>query len=255
MPAPRGIRRTGRHRERASAAPLEHLPDRLLGLRMPVRLGVGDALVQQPGVQLVEVLNRSRGVKKRSRTSPPGSRPGPSPSPTPACRPPDRPGSGCTSAGSGDCRDALADEDRLHRRLHVVVAFTTTSTTCAGLNAISIRWNAATSERWRCPWLPGFVTTHGTGVRLPGDGVSCQYPAGFSSICEPGRRSTPRPQQVDEVPQHYRLATSRGRSAGMPSRKCSIRSSGARSSDGATTPCCCSWSHMGCVPGDRVTHA
>src|SRR6202035_5251034 len=33
----------------------EHLPDRLFGqFWMPVRLGVGDALVQQPGVQLVE---------------------------------------------------------------------------------------------------------------------------------------------------------------------------------------------------------
>ena len=33
---------------------LEHLPDRLLGqLRMAMRLGVGDALVEQPGVQLV----------------------------------------------------------------------------------------------------------------------------------------------------------------------------------------------------------
>ena len=33
----------------------------------------------------------------------------------------------------------------------VRVPFTTTSTTCAGSNAISIRWNAATSERWHCP--------------------------------------------------------------------------------------------------------
>src|SRR6478752_9202734 len=33
----------------------EHLPDRLFGqFWMPVRLGVGDALVQQPRVQLVE---------------------------------------------------------------------------------------------------------------------------------------------------------------------------------------------------------
>src|ERR1700730_4537658 len=36
---------------------LEHLPDRLLGpLRMAMRLGVGDALVEQPGVQFVKVL-------------------------------------------------------------------------------------------------------------------------------------------------------------------------------------------------------
>src|SRR5580704_12862750 len=33
----------------------------------------------------------------------------------------------------------------------VRVPFTTTSTTCAGSNAISIRRNAATSERWHCP--------------------------------------------------------------------------------------------------------
>ena len=33
---------------------LEHLPDRLLGqFRMVMRLGVGDAFVEQPGVQLV----------------------------------------------------------------------------------------------------------------------------------------------------------------------------------------------------------
>ncbi|MEA2907485.1 MAG: hypothetical protein QOI12_4872 [Alphaproteobacteria bacterium] len=36
---------------------LEHLPDRLLGqLRMAMRLGVGDAFVEQPGVQFVKVL-------------------------------------------------------------------------------------------------------------------------------------------------------------------------------------------------------
>ena len=33
----------------------EHFPDRLFGqFRMAMRLGVGDALIQQPGVQLVE---------------------------------------------------------------------------------------------------------------------------------------------------------------------------------------------------------
>src|ERR1700730_3846488 len=37
----------------------------------------------------------------------------------------------------------------------------------------------------------------GTGVRFPGDGVSCQYAAGFPSICEPRRRSTTRLQQAD----------------------------------------------------------
>src|SRR3954471_6470009 len=50
---------------------LERLPDCLLGqLRMAMRLGVGDAFIEQPCVHLVYVLNRSRGVKKRSRTSP-----------------------------------------------------------------------------------------------------------------------------------------------------------------------------------------
>ncbi len=45
MPAPHGIRRNGRHRERASA------PDRLFGqFRMVVSFGIGDALVQKPGV-------------------------------------------------------------------------------------------------------------------------------------------------------------------------------------------------------------
>src|SRR5262245_27427339 len=35
----------------------EHFPDRLLGqLRMAMRLGVGDALIEQPGVQLVQVF-------------------------------------------------------------------------------------------------------------------------------------------------------------------------------------------------------
>src|SRR6202162_289892 len=36
---------------------LENLPDRLLGqLRMAMRIGVGEAPVEQPGVQLVKVL-------------------------------------------------------------------------------------------------------------------------------------------------------------------------------------------------------
>ena len=51
---------------------LEHLPDRLFGqLRMAVRLGVGDALVDAARRSARRrLLNRSRGVKKRSRTSP-----------------------------------------------------------------------------------------------------------------------------------------------------------------------------------------
>ena len=36
---------------------LEHLPDRLLGqLRMGVHLGVGNAFIEQPGVQFVKIL-------------------------------------------------------------------------------------------------------------------------------------------------------------------------------------------------------
>src|SRR6202171_4214828 len=41
---------------------LEHLPDRLVDqLRMAMRLGVGDAFVEQPGVQLVKVLEPQPG--------------------------------------------------------------------------------------------------------------------------------------------------------------------------------------------------
>src|SRR5437763_11109501 len=41
---------------------LEHLPDRLVAqLRMAMRLGVGDAFVEQPGVQLVKVLEPQSG--------------------------------------------------------------------------------------------------------------------------------------------------------------------------------------------------
>jgi hypothetical protein len=47
--------RATRHRERAWPFGFEHLPYCLFTqFRMPVRLGVGDALVQQPCVQLVE---------------------------------------------------------------------------------------------------------------------------------------------------------------------------------------------------------
>jgi hypothetical protein len=44
-------------RDEVGALGLEHLPDRLVGLfHMAVRLGVGHAFVQQPGVQLIEAL-------------------------------------------------------------------------------------------------------------------------------------------------------------------------------------------------------
>jgi len=51
--------------------PLQQRRVRLLGqFRMPVRLGVSDALVQQPGIQVVESFEPQRGAKKRSRASP-----------------------------------------------------------------------------------------------------------------------------------------------------------------------------------------
>jgi len=57
-------------RHQLAALGFEGLPDRAVGqLGMLVRLGVGDASVEQPGIQLV-VATRSRGVKKRSRTKP-----------------------------------------------------------------------------------------------------------------------------------------------------------------------------------------
>ena len=50
---------------------LEHLPDRLLGqLRMAVRLGIGDAFIGEPGVQLVIGFETQPRREKRSRTSP-----------------------------------------------------------------------------------------------------------------------------------------------------------------------------------------
>src|ERR1700683_3161297 len=62
-----GLRDRCRHRVESIEPPgignelrplcLEHLPDRLLGqLRMAMHLGVGDAFVEQPGVQLVKIL-------------------------------------------------------------------------------------------------------------------------------------------------------------------------------------------------------
>src|SRR6202040_2157780 len=101
---------------------LEHLPDRLVGqLRMAMRLGVGDALVEQPGVQFVKVL------EPQSRREEPLA---------------DQPDlvfdltllpARCRSAGdrldevvAAHLKEAaivealLADEDRLHRRLHVM---------------------------------------------------------------------------------------------------------------------------------------
>ena len=84
---------------------LEHLPDGALGLLgMRMRLGIGDAAVEQDAVQLVVALHpqpwREEALAHQTR---PGSRPAPSPIPTLACRRPARRDDGRTSAGSGDC--------------------------------------------------------------------------------------------------------------------------------------------------------
>ena len=102
---------------------LEHLPDRLVGqLWMAMRLGVGDALVEQPGVQLVKVLEpqprREEPLTDQSDlvldlTLLPAR-----------CR---RAGNRIDEVVAAHLQEAaiveplLADEDRLHRRLHVVV--------------------------------------------------------------------------------------------------------------------------------------
>ena len=58
-PAPHGSRRTGRHRERGFGRSASNTSQIVCSreLGMPVRLGVGDALVEQPGVQLVVALH------------------------------------------------------------------------------------------------------------------------------------------------------------------------------------------------------
>ena len=57
-PATRGIRRSGRDRERAWDAPPRRPPRSSVGpLGMGMRLGPGDAFVHQPGVQLVIALD------------------------------------------------------------------------------------------------------------------------------------------------------------------------------------------------------
>ena len=102
---------------------LEHLPDRLLGqLRMAVRLGVGDALIEQPGVQLVvglepqprreEALADQPDLVLDLSLLPARGR---------------RAGHRIDEIVAAHLQEAaiveavLADEDRLHRRLHVVV--------------------------------------------------------------------------------------------------------------------------------------
>ena len=59
---------------------VDNLPDRAVGqFGMLVRCGIGDAPGEQPGVQLLVARHPQPRVKKRSRTTRPGSRPGPFP--------------------------------------------------------------------------------------------------------------------------------------------------------------------------------
>ncbi|MEA2987739.1 MAG: hypothetical protein QOG83_450 [Alphaproteobacteria bacterium] len=100
---------------------LEHLPDRLLGqLRMAMRLGVGDAFVEQPGIQFVkepqpwreEALAHEPNLVLDLALLPARRR---------------RAGHRLDEVVAAHLQEAaiveavLADEDRLHRGLHVVV--------------------------------------------------------------------------------------------------------------------------------------
>src|SRR6266700_1402682 len=102
---------------------LEYLPDRLFGqLRMVMRLGVGDAFIEQPRVHLViglepqpwceEALTDEPDLVLDLTLLPPRSR---------------RAGYRLEEIMTAHLQEAaiveaaLADEDRLHRRLHVVV--------------------------------------------------------------------------------------------------------------------------------------
>jgi hypothetical protein len=89
---------------------------------MPVRLGIGHALVEQPGVQLVVALD-PQPRREEAFAHQPDLVLDLSLLPARRRRAGDRVDQivARTSAGSGGCRPLLADEDRLHRRLHVVV--------------------------------------------------------------------------------------------------------------------------------------
>src|SRR5271154_3492150 len=102
---------------------LEHLPDRLLGqLRMGMHLGVGDAFIEQPRVQFVKILE-----PQTRREEPLTDQPDlvlDLPLLPARCR---RAGDRVDEVMAAHLQEAaivqetLADEDRLHRRLHVVV--------------------------------------------------------------------------------------------------------------------------------------
>jgi len=128
-----GLRDGGRHAVEAIEAAdighqmrafgLEHLPDRLVGLfHMAVRLGVGHAFVQQPGVQLVQTLHPQPRCEEPFSHQPdlvldltllPTGRRGA--------------GDGLDKIVAAHLQEAavvmplFASEDRLHSRLHVVV--------------------------------------------------------------------------------------------------------------------------------------
>ena len=67
-----GVSRYGSHRSdhdrhKLRAFLFEHLPHRVVGtLRMRMRLGVGDALVEQPGAQLVVAFHQRRDGMRRN---------------------------------------------------------------------------------------------------------------------------------------------------------------------------------------------
>ena len=129
----------------------EDLPDRLLGpLRVGVRFRPAQTFGEEPGVHLVIALEPSWRREKRSRRGRPGSRPGPSPSPTPACR---RRLDEMMQAHLEKAEillTILADEDRFHRRLHVVVdAATAAAPEKCGRPVVGVE-NSPASRADRC---------------------------------------------------------------------------------------------------------
>src|SRR6478672_3363550 len=102
---------------------LKHLPDRLLGqLRMTMRLGVGNALVGEPGVHLVVALE-AQPWREEALAHEPDLVLDLTLLPTRRRRAGDR----IDEIMAAHLQEAtiveaiLADEDRLYRRLHVVV--------------------------------------------------------------------------------------------------------------------------------------
>src|SRR6202035_1612011 len=108
---------------------LKYLPDRLLGqLRMAMRLGICDTLIEQPGVQFVKILKPQTWREEPLTDEPDLVLDLPL---LPArCR---RAGDRIDEVMTAHLQEAaiveatLADEDRLHRRLHVVVDAATAS--------------------------------------------------------------------------------------------------------------------------------